>query len=202
MTADGETIEYDHSSHKAMKDYTAYMLAEMLKGTFSAYGSAYGHGVSGVNIAAKLVLEHMVKKFIKNIIYQIGAAKDVWINGFTPNTVCQCGWALKVKQYGTNSFVGHSEQEYPQYLLEEVMSDISPRDGSDFSKPDSVSGSNKESLSVANHPDNNTTGRKVYGSSGSSDSTSVQIVQVIQTHQVGARNNSSSTGGLSSVFGR
>ena len=38
----------------------------------------------------------------------------------------------KVKEYGTNSFVGHSEQEYPQYLFEEVMSDISSRDGKDF----------------------------------------------------------------------
>ena len=33
-----------------MKDYTSYMLAEILKGTFKAYGSAYGHGVSGVNM--------------------------------------------------------------------------------------------------------------------------------------------------------
>ncbi len=31
VTRDGETIEYDHTSHKAMSDYTAYMLAEMLK---------------------------------------------------------------------------------------------------------------------------------------------------------------------------
>ena len=28
-----------------MEDYTAYMLAEMLTGTFKPYGSAYGHGV-------------------------------------------------------------------------------------------------------------------------------------------------------------
>ena len=35
-----------------MSDYTAYMLAEMLKGTFKPYGSAYGHGVSGVNMGA------------------------------------------------------------------------------------------------------------------------------------------------------
>ena len=49
----GDTIEYDHTSHKAMQDYTSYMLAEMLKGTFEAYGSAYNHGVDGVNLAAK-----------------------------------------------------------------------------------------------------------------------------------------------------
>ena len=53
VTHEGDTIEYEHTSHKAMKDYTSYMLAEILKGTFKAYGSAYGHGVSGVNMGAK-----------------------------------------------------------------------------------------------------------------------------------------------------
>ena len=203
VTADGETIEYDHSSHKAMKDYTAYMLAEMLKGTFSAYGSAYGHGVSGVNIAAKTGTGTYGEEVYQKYNLPDSAAKDVWINGFTPKYSMSVWMGFKeVKQYGTNSFVGHSEQEYPQYLLEEVMSDISPRDGSDFSKPDSVSGSNKESLSVANHPDNNTTGRKVYGSSGSSDSTSSSNRSSNSNTSSGARNNSSSTGGLSSVFGR
>ncbi|MDN8904753.1 penicillin-binding protein, partial [Staphylococcus aureus] len=52
VTRDGETIEYDHTSNNAMSDYTAYMLAEMLNGTFKPYGSAYGHGVAGVNMGA------------------------------------------------------------------------------------------------------------------------------------------------------
>ena len=42
VTHDGDTIEYDHSSHS--DERKAYMLAEILKGTFKAYGSAYGHG--------------------------------------------------------------------------------------------------------------------------------------------------------------
>ena len=36
-----------------MKDYTSYMLFEMLTGTFKAYGATYGHGVSGVTMGAK-----------------------------------------------------------------------------------------------------------------------------------------------------
>ncbi len=31
VTHEGDTIEYEHTSHKAMKDYTSYMLAEILK---------------------------------------------------------------------------------------------------------------------------------------------------------------------------
>ena len=72
VTHEGDTIEYEHTSHKAMKDYTSYMLAEILKGTFKAYGSAYGHGVSGVNMGAKTgVLVRMDKKYTKSIIYLI-----------------------------------------------------------------------------------------------------------------------------------
>ena len=52
---------------KLVKDYTSYMLAEILKGTFKAYGSAYGHGVSGVNMGAKLVLVRMDKKYIRKV---------------------------------------------------------------------------------------------------------------------------------------
>lgn len=36
VTHEGDTIEYEHTSHKAMKDYTSYMLAEILKGTFKS----------------------------------------------------------------------------------------------------------------------------------------------------------------------
>ncbi|MEJ7381166.1 penicillin-binding protein, partial [Staphylococcus epidermidis] len=88
------------------------------------------------------------------------AAKDVWINGFSPQYTMSVWMGFnKVKEYGTNSFVGHSEQEYPQYLFEDVMSDISSRDGKDFEKPSSVEGSDPESLSVSGHPDNDTTNK-------------------------------------------
>lgn len=52
-----------------MEDYTAYMLAEMLTGTFKPYGSAYGHGVAGVNMGAKQVQVLMAQKLIINITY-------------------------------------------------------------------------------------------------------------------------------------
>ena len=116
-----------------MKDYTSYMLAEILKGTFKAYGSAYGHGVSGVNMGAKLVLVRMDKKYTKSIIYLIMLPKMFGLMVSVQNILCRYGWASnKVKQYGTNSFIGHSEQDYPQYLYEDVMSSISSKDGEDF----------------------------------------------------------------------
>ena len=173
VTHDGDTIEYDHTSHKAMKDSTAYMLAEMLKGTFKAYGSAYGHGVSGVNMGAKTGTGTYGAEIYSQYNLPDNAAKDVWINGFSPQYTMSVWMGFnKVKEYGTNSFVGHSEQEYPQYLFEDVMSDISSRDGKDFEKPSSVEGSDPESLSVSGHPDNDTTNKSTHGDSDSSSSNS------------------------------
>ena len=71
----------------------------------------------------------------------------------------------EIKEGGVNSFLGHSEQEYPQYLYEDVMSDITSSDDGDFKKPDSVNGSSADNLSVSGHPDNNTTNHEVNGSS-------------------------------------
>ena len=49
--------------------------------------------------------------------------RKTWINGFTPQYTMSVWMGFsKVKQYGENSFVGHSQQEYPQFLYENVMS--------------------------------------------------------------------------------
>ena len=82
---DDDTIEFDHTSHKAMKDYTSYMLGEMLTGTFKAYSATYGHGVSGVTMGAKTGTSTYGTEI--NQQYNLPDnlfAKDVWINGFTP----------------------------------------------------------------------------------------------------------------------
>ncbi|BGE82418.1 transglycosylase domain-containing protein [Staphylococcus petrasii] len=173
VTADGDTVEFDHTSHKAMKDYTSYMLAEMLTGTFKPYGSAYGHGVSGVTMGAKTGTSTYGSEINQQYNLPDNAAKDVWINGFTPKYTMSIWMGFsQIKEGGTNSFLGHTEQEYPQFLYEDVMSDITSSNDGDFKKPDSVVGSKADDLSVSGHPDNNTTTREVYGSNGSSDGSS------------------------------
>lgn len=169
----GEVINYDHTSKKAMKNSTSYMLAEVLKGTFEAYGSAYGHNISGVNVGAKTGTGTYGNQTYQEYGLPDDAAKDVWMNGFTPKYSMSVWMGFnEIKQGGVNSFVGHEEQEYPQFLFEDVMSTISPRDGQDFTKPDSVNGDSKDSLSVAGHSDDNTTSKKPQGQGGSSSSNS------------------------------
>lgn len=187
VTSDDETIEFDHTSHKAMEDYTAYMLAEMLTGTFKPYGSAYGHGVAGVNMGAKTGTSTYGTEVNNQYNLPDNAAKDIWMNGFTPKYTMSIWMGFsQIKQGGEDSFLGHSEQEYPQYLYKDVMSDITSSNDGDFKKPDSVVGSGASTLSVKDHPDNNTTSGSKYDnmSTNNSDSSS--------------SSNSSSTGNSSS----
>lgn len=169
VTQDDETIKFSSESHKAMEDYTAYMLTEMLKGTFQAYGSAYGYGINGVNVAAKTGTGTYGDEVYTEYQLPENAAKDAWITGYTPQYTMSVWMGFnKVKEYGENSFLGHDEQIKPQILFNEVMSEISNYDGADFEKPDSVTGSGK-SLSVAGNEDNNTTSSSAPSSGNSSN---------------------------------
>ena len=69
------------------------MLAEILKGTFKAYGSAYGHGVSGVNMGAKTGTGTYGQKYTKSIIYLIMLPKIFGLMVSVQNILCRYGWA-------------------------------------------------------------------------------------------------------------
>ncbi|UXR79237.1 MULTISPECIES: transglycosylase domain-containing protein [unclassified Staphylococcus] len=162
----GNTIEFEHTSHQAMNDYTAYMITQILEGTFDTYGSAYGNGISGVNVAAKTGTGTYGDETYAQYSLPSSAAKDVWISGYSPRYTMSVWMGFgKVKEYGENSFVGSSEQKLPQYLFRDVMGDINPQDGKDFNRPASVGGSGR-SLYVAQAPDGNTTSNFTESSGG------------------------------------
>ncbi|ARJ51864.1 transglycosylase domain-containing protein [Staphylococcus lutrae] len=202
VEANGNTVEFDFSSHKAMKDYTAYMISEILKGTFEAYGSAYGNSVPGVNVAAKTGTGTYGEETYQQYGLPDSAAKDVWITGFSPKYTMSVWMGFsKVKQYGENSFVGSSEQKYPQLLFRDVMNDISPRDGEDFKRPDSVAGSGK-SLYVANSPDGDTTNRFTASSNGSNSNNNGNGQNLNNRNNGQQGNNSNNNGFFGNFFGR
>lgn len=169
VTQDDETIKFSSSSHKAMEDYTAYMLTSMLKGTFEAYGSAYGYKVNGVNVAAKTGTGTYGDETYNQYQLPENAAKDVWITGYSPQYTMSVWMGFnKVKEYGENSFLGHDEQVKPQILFNDVMSKISNYDGADFERPDSVTGEGKN-LSVKGNEDSQTTSSSAPSSNSGTD---------------------------------
>ena len=55
------------------------------------------------------------------------------MNGFTPKYTMSIWMGFsQIKQGGEDSFLGHSEQEYAQYLYKDVMSDITSSNDGDF----------------------------------------------------------------------
>lgn len=207
VEANGNTIEFEHTSHQAMNDYTAYMITQILKGTFDTYGSAYGNGVPGVNVAAKTGTGTYGDQTYQEYSLPDSAAKDVWISGYSPRYTMSIWMGFgKVKLYGENSFIGSGEQKLPQYLFRDVMGDINPQDGTDFDRPASVGGSGR-SLYVAQAPDGNVTSNFTESSGGSnSNSNNKQNGQNLNNANSQGNGNSNSNnnnrgGFFSNLFG-
>ena len=82
-----------------MKDYTSYMLAEMLTGTFKAYGATYGHGVSGVTMGAKTGTSTYGTEINQQYNLPDNAQKTFGLMVSHLNTQCLSGWAsVKLKK--------------------------------------------------------------------------------------------------------
>ncbi|TDM13239.1 transglycosylase domain-containing protein [Macrococcus lamae] len=158
VTQDDETIKFTRKSEKVMEDYTAYMITDMLKDVFEPYGSGYGTGIPGLNMAGKTGTTTYADETYQEYNLPDSAAKDVWINGYTPQyTVSVWMGFTKIAENGENSFVGHDEQILPQILYKNVMTEISTIDGKDFDKPASVTDIGTELKVTGTNPDNSIT---------------------------------------------
>ncbi|WP_414043100.1 transglycosylase domain-containing protein [Macrococcus sp. EM39E] len=139
VTQDDETIKFDVVSEKAMEDYTAYIVTDMLKGSFEPLGTAYGSSIPGLTLAAKTGTGTYGNETYEKYNLPDNAAKDVWIVGYSPRYTMSVWMGFtKLAEGGANSFVGAEEQALPKSLFKQVMSEISPIDGQDFAMPDSV----------------------------------------------------------------
>ncbi|GAA3725901.1 transglycosylase domain-containing protein [Salinicoccus jeotgali] len=149
VTDEGETIEFESESEKAMEDYTAYMMTDMLKGTFEPYGSADFIPMNGLNIAAKTGTTSYSKELREENNLPDNAAKDAWIVGYTPEYTMSVWTGFnKTLENGEASFVGQDEHITPQWFFRDIMQSISTYNGQDFARPDSVVQVNGNELAV------------------------------------------------------
>lgn len=139
VTNEGETIEFENEGEEAMEDYTAYMLTDMLKGTFEPYGSADFIQMNGLNIAGKTGTTSYSREDREEYDLPDNSAKDAWIVGYTPEyTMSLWTGFTATKAGGETSFVGADEHITPQWFFRDVMQSISTYNGQDFDRPDSV----------------------------------------------------------------
>ncbi|MFC6177110.1 transglycosylase domain-containing protein [Companilactobacillus huachuanensis] len=82
-TADGLVHNYSKSGTEAMKDSTAYMITDMLKGVPSSYAT-YAN-ISGLHQAGKTGTTNYSSEAIATNAALSGTAMDSWYNGYTKN---------------------------------------------------------------------------------------------------------------------
>lgn len=82
-TADGLTHNYSKSGKRVMKDSTAYMITDILKGVPSTYAT-YAN-ISGLHQAGKTGTTNYTNEAIAGNPALSGTAKDSWYNGYTKN---------------------------------------------------------------------------------------------------------------------
>ena len=148
-TDEGETVEFEGESEKAMEDYTAYMITDMLKGTFETYGSADYIQMNGLNIAGKTGTTSYSRELREKNNLPDNAAKDAWMVGYTPEyTMSVWTGFTATEEGGETSFVGQDEQITPQWFFRDIMQSISTYNGQDFQQPDSVINISGDELAV------------------------------------------------------
>jgi penicillin-binding protein 1A len=133
---DGETeVTVDPEPKTAMKDYTAYMITDMLKdvlkpGATGVYGNVPGLAMAGKSGTTNYTDDDRAKYNVAT-----NEAPDSWFVGYTTN-------------YTASVWTGYSDRKYPlnpqerhiaQFIVKDLMSYVSQDiDTPDFKKPKSV----------------------------------------------------------------
>lgn len=151
INSENEQVDMEYESHEAMKDSTAYMITDMLKGTFQPYGSADYINMNGLNIAGKTGTTSYSESMLAEYNLPSNAAKDAWIVGYTPEyTMSVWTGFTSTKKDGATSFVGTQEHITPQWFFQNIMTQISTYNGQDFTMPESVMRIGGNELAIVN----------------------------------------------------
>ncbi|MGD7021974.1 PBP1A family penicillin-binding protein [Rossellomorea vietnamensis] len=133
---DGETeVNVDPEPKTAMKDYTAYMINDMLKDVLQPGATGIYANVQGLPMAGKSGTTNYDKTYIAENGIPKNEAPDSWFVGYTTNYTASVWTGYKEMQYSLNPL----ERRIAQYIVKDIMSYVSQDiDTQDFKKPKSV----------------------------------------------------------------
>lgn len=136
---DGEEWKPDETPHKAMQDYTAYMITDMLK-TVITTGTGTDANIPGVPVAGKTGSTNIPKEVREQYGINSGLL-DSWFAGFTTeySLAIWSGYpSLKSKNNDIQFIRSDGTQHIPKILFKEIMTELSDEKTPDFKQPDSV----------------------------------------------------------------
>ncbi|MFC7370552.1 PBP1A family penicillin-binding protein [Fictibacillus iocasae] len=137
--ADGEELKNESEPKAAMKDYTAYMITDMLKDVMTR-GTGTKANVPSLNLAGKTGTTNFDKKTINETGMPSDATKDAWMAGYT-TTYTAAVWTgyeqLKDGETKEPLYLDGRTQHFSKEIFRDIMSQINHK-GTDFKKPSSV----------------------------------------------------------------
>lgn len=157
-TQDGQEIDLTPETNKAMSDYTAYMVTDMLKDVAENYNSTVG--IPGVPQAGKTGTTNYTTKEIEENNIPSDAVPDSWYVGYTSNYSLSV-WTGYDKRLEQGNWLSNNDgtRQLPRDIYQALMSQVSHGlDNTDWTKPSSVSevrveaGSNPAKLPGPNTP--------------------------------------------------
>ena len=135
---DGREINIEPEPVKAMNDYTAYMVSDMLKSVVNE-GTGTDAKISGLPVAGKTGTTNHPQEVVQSQGFPTsGIVRDAWFAGYTTeySMAVWTGFNEPNKHYLDSS---KGEDDTSKLLFKEIMSQVSEGiNTADFQKPDSV----------------------------------------------------------------
>lgn len=133
---DGREIDMQPEQEVAMKDYTAYMVTDMLKSVVSS-GTGRSANVSGVHIAGKTGSTNFDDETKKKYDIPRGGTPDVWFTGYSPDYTISV-WT-GYSEHGKGNYISSRSSGIAKQVFKVVMSEITKGEKQrDFNMPNSV----------------------------------------------------------------
>ncbi|EIT86628.1 membrane carboxypeptidase [Fictibacillus macauensis ZFHKF-1] len=137
VTADGEEIKPPSVTKTAMKDYTAYMITDMLRDVVKS-GTGRTVNISGLDLAGKTGTTNFSADLRKKYNIPKSAAVDAWMAGYsTSYTAAVWTGYDNYKDKDGVHYLTNQQQQYSKKLFKQIMSQLH-HEGTSFKKPDSV----------------------------------------------------------------
>jgi penicillin-binding protein 1A len=134
---DGRVIDVDSEPKAAMKDYTAYMITDMLRDVLDR-GTGTQANVPGLDIAGKTGTTNYDKNDRDKYGIPSKATKDAWMAGYT-TTYTAAVWTgyEHIQADGEALYLNNSQDDYSKQIFRDIMSQLKHKN-SGFKKPKSV----------------------------------------------------------------
>ncbi|WP_277630177.1 transglycosylase domain-containing protein [Atopococcus tabaci] len=135
---DGQELDLTPETNRAMSDYTAYMVTDMLKGVIDYYGESLA--IPGLPHAGKTGTTNYTRQEREEYNIPSGGVPDSWFAGYSPNYSISV-WVGYDHQFEEGNYLSFSNgtRQLPRYIYRELMSYVSQSvENNDWTKPSSV----------------------------------------------------------------